>query len=272
MAANRTRILSDLHYGDRASRITTLSMLRPLFDGVDALVLNGDTIDTRPSATPEQTRALRAETEAFFREFAPPTTFLTGNHDPDFAPRHTLDLADGRLFVTHGDIIFEDLVPWGQDAPEIRRLLDLELARLAPDERDDLDARLGVYRRVAAAIPQRHQSERHQVKYAVSFVKDTVWPPLRIVRVLRAWQRAPGLAAALTRRYRPRASFVAIGHIHRPGFWQLPNGITVLNTGAFCPPSGACLIDVLSDRLELRRIVMRGGEFAAGTLVAEFRL
>jgi len=43
-----TRIFSDLHFGDRASRARRLAQLRPLLDGVDALVLNGDTLDTRP--------------------------------------------------------------------------------------------------------------------------------------------------------------------------------------------------------------------------------
>ncbi|MBC7369402.1 MAG: hypothetical protein H7343_21760, partial [Undibacterium sp.] len=37
-----TRILSDLHYGDRASRLLSLGQLRPLLDGPDHVVLNGD--------------------------------------------------------------------------------------------------------------------------------------------------------------------------------------------------------------------------------------
>lgn len=272
MASDVTRILSDLHYGDRASRITTLSMLRPLFEGVSRLVLNGDTIDTRPSATPAQTQALREEVEAFLRASAPPTTILTGNHDPDLSPLHTLDLGEGRVFVTHGDILFEDLVPWGQDSPMIRQRLNDELAKLPPAHREDLDARLAVYRQVAASIAQRHQSERNAFKYAVSFVRDTVWPPLRIFQVLRAWRRAPGLAAALTRRYRPRAGFIVTGHIHRPGIWREPNGVVFINTGAFCPPLGACAVDVRPDRLVVRNVDLARGEFQLGATRGEFAL
>ena len=265
------RILSDLHYGDRGSRIKSLPALTPLFEGASSIILNGDTLDTRPGPDPAATTALRAEVRQFFDRSAPPTTFLTGNHDPDFSVHHTLDLAGGQVFVTHGDIIFDDLVPWSQDAPVIRQLLANELAALPLEARAQLDARLGVYRRVAASIPQRHQSERNRLKYTLGFMKDTVWPPDRVLRVLGAWRRGPGLAANLTRRHRPAARFAIIGHIHHPGFWRR-EGVTVLNTGSFCPPLGGCVIDVAPDHLTLRRITEKRGELRLGQTVAEFAL
>ncbi len=265
------RILSDLHYGDRGSRIKSLPTLAPLFEGATSLVLNGDTLDTRPGPNPAATTALRGEVRQFFDHSAPPTTFLSGNHDPDYSAHHTLDLAGGQIFITHGDIIFDDLVPWSQDAPVIRQLLAKELAALTPAARDQLDARLGVYRRVAATIPQRHQSERNRLKYTLGFMKDTVWPPDRVLRVLGAWRRGPGLAANLARRHRPAARFAIIGHIHHPGFWH-QEGVTVLNTGSFCPPLGGCVIDVTPDHLALRRIIEKHGELRLGRTVAEFAL
>ena len=266
------RIFSDLHYGDRGSSIRSLSSLTPLFEGATSLVLNGDTIDTRPGPYPAVTAALRLEASEFFARSTPPTTLLTGNHDPDFSDRHRLDLAGGQIFVTHGDVIFDDLVPWGQDAAFARQRLIEELAALPAEQRDELDARLGAYRRVAASIPQRHQAERDRVKYALSFFADTIWPPDRVLRVLRAWRRAPRLAATLTRHYRPHAHFAVIGHIHHPGYWRMPNGVTVLSTGSFCPPLGGCVIDVSSETIRLRRIVYKRGEFRLGRSVAEFAL
>ena len=265
-----TRIFSDFHYGDRGSRLRSLPTIRPLFEGADTIVLNGDTIDTRPSRTPATTVALRAETKEFFATSAPPVTFLTGNHDPDISLQHTLDLADGKVFVTHGDIIFDDLVPWGQDAPEIKRRIDREIAALDPAARDQLDPRLGAYRRVAASISQRHQSERDSLKYLAGFLKDTVWPPLRFATVLNAWRRAPGLAADLARKHRPRARVVVIGHIHNPGFWRRPDGVLVLNTGSFCPPFGGAMADIHPDRVQLRSIEKRNGEYHPGKTLTEF--
>lgn len=272
MPTDVIRILSDLHYGDRGSRIRSLPSLTPLFEGASSLLLNGDTVDTRLGPDPAATAELRRAVLDFFSRSAPPTTFLTGNHDPDISSCHTLDLAGGQIFVTHGDIIFDDLVPWGQDATFARQQLREQLAALPAEVRDLLDSRLAVYRRVAAMIPQRHQSERNPWKYTASYIKDTVWPPHRVLRVLRAWHRAPGLAAELTRRYRPQARFAVIGHIHHPGYWRMPNGVTVLNTGSFGLPLGGCVIDVQADRVTLRRIKQRRGEFRLGRTVAEFAL
>ena len=272
MAHDVIRILSDLHYGDRGSGIRSLPALAPLFEGATSLVLNGDTIDTRSGPHPATTAALRAEILDFFAHSTPPTTIITGNHDPDLSREHHLDLRGGQVFVTHGDVIFDDLVPWGQDASFARREIAAQLSALPADERDQLDRRLAVYRRVAASIPQRHQSERNTWKYAASYVADTVWPPGRVLRILRAWRRAPGLTAALTERYRPRARFAVIGHLHHPGFWRRPNGVTVLNTGSFGPHFGGAVVDVSPDRVTLRRISPRGGEFHLRQTVAEFAL
>jgi predicted phosphodiesterase len=272
VSAPFTRILSDLHYGDRASRVHRLAQLRPLLDGPARLVLNGDTLDTRSGPRPEHTARLRADLRDWLATVDRPTTVLTGNHDPDLSPLHTLDLAHGQVFVTHGDILFDNIVPWGRDAAAIARLISAGLAALPPAARDRLDDRLALFRRVAAQIPQRHQSEPHGLKYALRFAADTVWPPLRVFRILAAWRQAPALAAALTRRHRPQARFILTGHTHRPGVWRTRAGVVVINTGSFCPPTGGYTVDVSPTHVLVRRVTARRGEFHPGGTVAEFAL
>lgn len=267
-----TRIFSDLHYGDRASRVDRLAQLQPLLDGVAHLVLNGDTLDTRPGPRPDHTARLHADLRAWLNASGIPTTLLTGNHDPDLSSDHTLDLATGRVFVTHGDILFDNIVPWGRDVPKITRLLALELAALSPADRAGLAPRLAAFRRVCACIPQRHQSEPRPLKYALHFAADTVWPPLRIFRILAAWHRAPALAAALTRRHRPQAAFILTGHTHRPGIWRTASGIVAINTGSFCPPTGGYAVDLTSTHLTVRHVESHRGEFHPGAPVAQFSL
>lgn len=270
MAAELIRIFSDIHYGDRASRVHRLAQLRPLLEGVARLVLNGDTLDTRPGPRPEHTDARRAEVQELAAATA--ATLLTGNHDADLSPHHTLELAGGRVFVTHGDILFDEIVPWGRDAPVIRREIAAALRLLPPPERESLEVRLAIWRRVAAAIPQRHQSEPNRWKYALRFATDTVWPPLRIFRILDVWRTEPGRAVAFARRHRPRAEFILLGHTHRPGVWHTPGGVTVINTGSFCRPLGGCAVDLTPSRLVVRRIVARNGAFHPGPAMAEFAL
>ncbi len=272
MATPLTRIFSDLHYGDRASSLLRLDALQPLFADATQLVLNGDLIDTRPSADPAGTAALRAETLDFLSRTPAPIVTLTGNHDPDLSAQHHLEFADRRVFVTHGDILFEDLVPWGRDAPELRRRFAAALAALSPTARESLDGRFAAARRAAASIPQRHQSERDGFKYLIGFLADTIWPPSRILRVLRAWRETPARAAAFIARHRLPAKFLVMGHTHRAGVMRTDSGLTILNTGSFCPPGRTAVVDLTPNRIALREVDRRSGEFRLGRTLAEFAL
>ena len=249
-----------------------LAQLRPLLAGVSHLVLNGDTLDTRPGPLPAHTAECRAAVMEFFPREVAATTFLTGNHDADFSAHHHLDLAAGKIFVIHGDIFFDNIVPWSADGALMGRMIADELRRLPPAAQHDLDLRMGVFRRVAASIPQRHQSERHRLKYALYYLADTVWPPLRIFRIMRAWQLEPRRATELTQRHRPAAKFVVFGHTHRPRIWRQASGLTLVNTGSFCPPLGGYCVDVTDGRLAVRRVEMRAGEFHAGEVMGQFSL
>ena len=272
MGAEITRVVSDVHYGDRATRVRSLAQLSPLFDGASAFILNGDTLDTRPGPPPEHAREEMRKVREFFARAPCPVTFLSGNHDADFTTLHSLDLAKGRVFATHGDILFDDIVPWGRDAKSIRVQLKAALAAISIGRDPGMDERLLALRAVAASIPQRHQSERRPLQYALRFAADTVWPPHRAVFVLRAWREMPARAAAFLRRYRPDARFILIGHTHRPGVWRTRSGVVVINTGTFCPPFSPYAVDISPDRLTVRRIEARSGEFHFSTNVAKFTL
>jgi predicted phosphodiesterase len=267
-----SRVFSDIHFGDHASRVDRLTQLRPLLDGVPHIILNGDTLDTRAGPNPSHTAECHAAVMDFFPRHAATATFLSGNHDADFSSLHHLDLAGGEVFVTHGDIFFDDIVPWSHDAALISRRIAEEMRNVPAALHHDLDHRFDVIRRVAAAIPQRHQSERNRLKFALHFLADTVWPPTRILRVMHAWRVAPRVAAELARRHRPNATFVLCGHTHRPGIWSGHAGITVINTGSFCRPLGGYAVDVFEHELRVRQIDQRGGEFRAGEVVATFPL
>ena len=272
MAEHLIRIVSDVHYADRSSRVRSLDELRPLLEGATSFVLNGDTLDTRPDKNPQRTERRRSEVLGFFAGLGTPVTFLTGNHDPDLSRQHALELGAGRVLVTHGDVLFDAIVPWAKDAPAIRQKVLAALAAMPEDGGCRLDGTLAAFRSVAATIHQRHQSEPDPLRYALRFAGDTVWPPQRAFLILRAWREAPGRAAALARRHRPKARFIVIGHTHIPGVWQMPSGIVVVNTGSFCRPFGAMAAEVAADSIRVRSVVRRGAGFRPGPTVAEFAL
>lgn len=270
MGANLIRIVSDVHYADRSSRVRSLGQLRPLLDGASSFVFNGDTLDTRADRNPQRTADKRREVLEFFAGAGTPVTFLTGNHDPDLSRQHALELEEGKILVTHGDVLFESIVPWARDAAAIRTKVIAALAALPGDGGSRLDGRLAAFRSVAATIPQGHQSEPDPFLYAMRLAGDTVWPPFRALKILRAWREAPGRAAALARRHRPRARFIVIGHTHIAGVWKTASGIVVINTGSFCRPFGAMTAEVTPGRIRVRRVEDRRGEFHPGSKVAEF--
>ena len=266
------RIFSDLHYGDRVSNLRSLADLRPLFEGASEIILNGDTVDTRPSRHPGFTLESRKAVVDFFTHQAPTTTWLTGNHDPDISEHHAVELRDRRVYVTHGDILFENLVPWGRDATVLGDRITAELARCPATRRDQLAERFIATRRAAATIPQRHQSERNALKYAIGFAADTIWPPLRILHVLRAWKETPNRATTLLKRHQLPAQVFVMGHTHRLGITRGPNGLIVINTGSFCPPSTGGVVDISETHIRLRVVVRQGREFRLGQTIAEFAL
>jgi predicted phosphodiesterase len=266
-----TRILSDLHFGEHASRVRQPEQLRPLLDGADRIVLNGDTVDTRPSRDPSHTAACHASITRFFQSGVGSATFLTGNHDADISQEHRLELAEGRVLVTHGDILFDDIVPWSRDAAEAGRRIAKERA-LAPTAGCDLDRLLAIHRKVAHGIPQRHQAERNRLRFALRYLADTIWPPHRSLLVLAAWSSLPDRAAELARVHRPAARFIITGHTHHRGIWQRHCGRVVINTGSYTLPLDPAAVDVTEAHVRVRAIVLRSGEFQLGPLLGEFPL
>lgn len=266
------RIFSDIHFGDRASSLASLTALTPLFEGATQIVLNGDTLDTRPSRNPAATLAAKVHAQEFFRRNAPPASWLTGNHDPDISDLHALEFAERSVYVTHGDILFENVVPWGRDVAMFTGRINAELERLSSSDRAILAKRFAVVRRVCATIPQRHQSERNAVKYAWGYIRDTVWPPLRILRVLQAWRETPARVEQLLEQFQLPAKVFVMGHTHRLGVTQTASGVTIINTGSFCPPNGGGVVDVSADRAVLRAIEKRGKEFRFGATLAQIAL
>jgi predicted phosphodiesterase len=270
VGADLIRVISDLHYGDRSCRVRSLSQLRPLLDGASSLLFNGDTLDTRQGRNPQRTALKRREVLDFFASAGLPVIFLTGNHDPDFSPHHAAEFESGRILITHGDVLFDTIVPWAKNAPEIRRRILEALLALPGDAGSKLDGRLRAFRSVAASLPQKHQMEPDPLRYALSLAGETVWPPHRVLSILRAWREAPGRAAALARRHRPKARFIAIGHTHLPGVWRTASGVVVVNTGSFCRPFGAMVLEISPGRLRVRHVEAKGQAFHPGAEVARF--
>ena len=271
VAIRITRILSDLHYGDPASRVRSLAALRPLLAGADRIVFNGDSLETRFSPAAQPVEEMRRHFLEFVRDEAPGAALLTGNHDAGISDLHHLDLIGGLVFVTHGEILFEDLVPWSAELPQIRELYRQQLAGLPAAERDRLEARLAACKRACAQLRLPGASHPRTSWSRTVHTARKFWPPTRTLAMMRAWRELPARAAAFARRHRPGARFFVVGHTHLPGVWY-PRHLVVINTGSFCPPFGCYAVDVSPEQVVVRRVRHRRGFFELGRVVASFAL
>ncbi len=268
MAAPLLRILSDLHLGDERSSLRDPAQLAPLLEGVGELVLNGDTCDTQHDLGPAEVAALKE----FFTARVPSVTFLTGNHDPDISAAHELELADGRVWVTHGDVLFDDIAPWSRLRPELARRLALIRPRHPTADWTNISTRLPMMREACLKLPCEHASRLGGgVLTKLQRAARDLFPPNRALAMLRAWAAAPRLAARLAAAQRPAARLIVTGHIHFPGV-RRSGGRTVVNTGSFSPPLGARCVDLAGGTVRVRRVERREDIFYPGRVVAEFPL
>jgi len=269
VAAPLLRILSDLHLGDERSWLHDPAALVPLLDGVDALVLNGDLCDTQHDYGPAEIAALKR----FFLDRVPRVTFLTGNHDPDISTLDELTLADSRVWVTHGDVLFDDIAPWSRQQPELAR----RIAALRPSHAEadwkNIAPRLRMMREASRHLP-REQPAPAAGSRAIRLRRAArdLFPPQRAFAMLRAWATAPGRALQLAAEQRPAARFVVTGHIHFPTIRRNRTGRVFINTGSFSPPLGTRCVDLVDETMRVRRVERRGEGFHPGRVIAEFAL
>src|SRR2546423_3394182 len=200
MASRITRIISDLHFEDNISWLQSLPSLTPLLEGADELIVNGDALDTQVIANgPEK----MAEMKAFFAAHVSQRTFITGNHDPDISDVHELSLAEGRIWITHGDVLFPAMVPWSRKLPEIRRRLAPLEAQVSAHERSRIETRLKFHRQISFNLPLDHDPYARGFFHRFFRLSQVVVHPGRAVELLRAWRNMPGLATRLAAEQRP---------------------------------------------------------------------
>jgi exonuclease SbcD len=260
------RILSDLHLGHRVSRIERVESLRPLVAGVGTVVFNGDTWQELAEPFRERSEVMLGELHALCREEGAEAVFLAGNHDPGWAGTGWVELAEGRIVVTHGDSLLFDGSPWKREIlagnEEIRALWNLY-----PDAGARVSERLELARRIARDLCSvEYPMGRHFIQRAW----DAAVPPKRALRMIESWWRRPLAAEAFCERYFPQAEALVFGHFHRHGCWRRA-GRLVIDTGSFMNPGRAHWVEWRAGWLVRGEIEESGGECRPGRVLDVWR-
>jgi predicted phosphodiesterase len=228
------RILSDLHLGHKVSRIDRVSALRPLIAGAGTIVFNGDTWQELALPFREHSAVMLDELKALCVEEGAEAVFLPGNHDPGWPGPGWLELAGGRIIVTHGDALLYAGSPWKREILEAGGRLT-ELWKQHPDAGSDVRERLLLARNIARDLC----SAEHPI--GRSFIHrtwDAMIPPKRALRMLESWFSQGSTGGQFCDRYFPDSEVLVIGHFHWPGCWHAAHRL-MINTGSFMAPGKA---------------------------------
>lgn len=228
------RILSDLHLGHKASRISSAECMRPLLSGAGTVIFNGDTWEELAEPWRERSAEMLENLKKIIAEEGCDAIFLRGNHDPGWEGPAYVELADRRIVITHGDAILPSASPWKHEILESPETVDRIWAQF-PKASHDLEERVAVAREIAIQMPSQHYSDGRSL---LSRVLQAAFPPKRALAMLHAWSKQGEMAVRFGETYFPEAKFLILGHFHRTAIHH-KRGIRVINTGSFVVPSQA---------------------------------
>ena len=228
------RVLSDLHLGHKISRISQVSALRPLISGAATVVFNGDTWQELAKRFYDRSAAMLDELKSLCREEGAEAVFLPGNHDPGWPGPGWVELAGGRVIVTHGDALLFDGSPWKREILVGGERV-MELWDRFPGAHDDAEQRLRVAREISRDLSSVEYPNGRTFAHRAW---DAVTPPKRAFKMIEAWIIQGSAGVEFCDRYFPTAEVLVVGHFHRIGNWLI-DGRRVINTGSFTAPGRA---------------------------------
>lgn len=257
LPTDRIVIISDTHLGRARAAARSADALRPLWAGAAHLIVNGDVAEVHHpdhwSDAARQTMQLHDLCEADGVSL----TLLSGNHDPYISDIRHLNLAEHRVFVTHGDVLHPAVAPWSPVAGRIRAAYETAMQSLHGEERDQLERRLTAAQHAAAHV-ELSQLSREARR---SSILGMLMRPWAVVRVLWYWHVFPRIAARFMAEHAPRATFGIFGHTHHPGLWHKSKRV-IINTGSFGFPGSPMAVVLENEQLSVWPIVLNAKRYA----------
>ena len=232
--------------------------MRPLWQGAGTMVFNGDTVNVVVADDGGRDRGVLSHLSRLCGEDGVEAVFLAGNCDFDLPGERHLELAGGKVLVTHGEAIFRGVCPWRDVAPRVVSAKASALEQMPRDRRETLAGQLEAIRLSLTAV---RDPMRMLLPWWLKLTRRILYArsaPRRAWAMLRAWREAPSLAGRFFAEYAPQAKVIVIGHTHRAGVWDL-GGRSLINTGSLSGP-GRALTVRLEDRQVTVRRIRRGRE------------
>ncbi|MDP7005160.1 MAG: metallophosphoesterase family protein [Phycisphaerales bacterium] len=259
---SRTLILSDIHFGKRSSTVKSVDQLRPLWQGFDALVLNGDTSELHSKYQSDASIKAIDDVIAATDEDDVHLTLLCGNHDPTISDREHLWFHNKATLVFHGHTPINGVAPWSWRCKHIAEHNNKYIQSNGDGFKEQLIATRNASIMAATGRFKQHRpSPLHMMMLGLPAAYS----------VLKCWWNYPTIVAQWTKQYAPSASFVITGHIHHAGIWKR-DGITVINTGCFGFPSHPRAVVIDNDVMKISRIKNSKNNYELGRVCASWNV
>lgn len=224
------RFVSDLHLGhERCEAPAPTQLAEKLLEGIDMLVLVGDTAETRACEWQERGKALRDELRQACHNKGVQLVEIAGNHDPDVEPL-LVRFWNGKVVAMHGHALYKEVAPWGREYLNFKKQ-SRELINSYPDSDTNLVSRLNLSRAMSLHTPPILRGKEISNKYLRGFF-HCFWPPQRPFNIIRCWLTCGKLANRFAQQFFPEAHTLVLGHFHRSGHWQFAER-QIFNTGAW---------------------------------------
>lgn len=240
------RIVSDWHLGHPGSRIRTLASIEHLLEGVGTLVMAGDGREELVAGWRESADTLWEELLSACRERKVEFVALTGNHDPEVSEEGWLTLLNGRILVTHGDMIYPTASPWSKELFARREQV---MSFLKEQTCEGLSDRWLCARHVGVML-------RPNLRRAPSFLgylKLALWPPERLVEIVKVWSGFAREGERFLEEFAPEAETLICGHFHRPGRFRVGQH-EIINTGSLMRLSKGVSVDFDGNDLDINSV------------------
>lgn len=266
------RVLSDLHWGHKASLIKSSESLEGLVREADKVIFNGDTLEQKFEDSPSHLKKplpSLAEFRDLLKKWDIEPIFLTGNHDPRISNAHYCELNGGEILVTHGDAIFQSVAPWSSNKKILENAVKRGLASRSTTQ--SFYSYLQVFKDASLEEYALLKDYDPTVWGKIQIFLRQAWPPTRALTILKCWQEAPEKAIELVDKFHKTPRFIVIGHTHKPDITKI-GSTTVINTGSFLPWPGATSLDIDSDGLTARKIIKRNGRFSTDDIISHFEV
>lgn len=249
---HQTLIISDTHLGKPGG--TTAASLRPIWQGIDELVINGDAAEVQvPWLRGASIRELD-HLQTLTRQDGVKLTLISGNHDAYLTDQRCVQLAEGRILVMHGDALHPAVAPWTRHAKSLQEQTRREINK-APE--NNLATRLTIAQHIGHS---EFLKEHVLSSLGEHTLQRLLARPIEVPLVLWYWWREATLGTRFLDQYAPQAKVLIVGHSHRRGIWHR-NGRTIINTGAYTFPGRPQCVIHQGDTLRVHRIVKRSGVY-----------